>query len=133
MAMTPPANAPPRQKQFPISPKFRSQSGEPDGCSPTVSEFNQLFESEALFPGFRHVFQAVDPDLPPEIEPFSFLSAHLLHHINHELSLKTGNVLADLGCGRGGPGLWLARAADADLLGIDFSPVAVTQATGRSA
>ncbi|MGW6456951.1 SAM-dependent methyltransferase [Streptomyces sp. NPDC055078] len=52
----------------------------------------------------------------------------MLYHIAAELALKEGEVLADLGCGRGGPGLWPARAAHADLVGIDFSPVAVAQA-----
>jgi hypothetical protein len=41
--------------------------------------------------------------------------------------------LVDLACGRGGPGLWLARAAGAALTGVDFSAVAVAQAAGRAA
>ncbi|MFG2227697.1 class I SAM-dependent methyltransferase [Streptomyces sp. NPDC048644] len=32
-----------------------------------------------------------------------------------------------------GPGLWLARAAHADLVGVDFSPVAMAQARQRAA
>jgi SAM-dependent methyltransferase len=38
----------------------------------------------------------------------------------------------DVGCGTGGVGLWLARAAAARLEGFDISPVAVAQATARS-
>ena len=40
---------------------------------------------------------------------------------------------AFLGCGRGGPGLWLAQQAGAALVGVDLSPVAVDQAAARSA
>ncbi|MBV7674168.1 methyltransferase domain-containing protein [Streptomyces halstedii] len=95
-------------------------------------EFDALFHGEARSGGFSRVTQIVDPALPPEAEPFSFLCADLLHHIATELVLKEGEMLADLGCGRGGPGLWLARAAHADLVGIDFSPVAVAQARQRA-
>jgi ubiquinone/menaquinone biosynthesis C-methylase UbiE len=42
-------------------------------------------------------------------------------------------TLVDLGCGRGGPGLWLARSLGAVLIGVDFSAVAVEQATERAA
>jgi len=34
--------------------------------------------------------------------------------------------------GRGGPGLWLARATGADLIGIDWSPVGVESASAPS-
>ena len=49
------------------------------------------------------------------------------------LDLSPGQALVDLGCGRGGPGLWLAREAGAWLTGVDFSPVAVSQAAHRAA
>jgi ubiquinone/menaquinone biosynthesis C-methylase UbiE len=95
-------------------------------------EFDTLFHGEARTGGFSRVARIVDPALPPEVEPFSFLCADLLHHIAAALALEEGGVLADLGCGRGGPGLWLARAAHADLIGVDFSPVAVAQAQERA-
>ena len=98
-----------------------------------ASEFDALFRGEARSGGFSRVAQIVDPALPPGIEPFSFLSADLLHHIAAVLRLEASDVLADLGCGRGGPGLWLAHKAHADLVGIDFSPVAVAQARQRAA
>ncbi|MGV4985768.1 class I SAM-dependent methyltransferase [Streptomyces sp. NRAIS4] len=40
--------------------------------------------------------------------------------------------MADLGCGRGGPGLWLAGHTHAALIGIDFSPVAIAHARHRA-
>jgi ubiquinone/menaquinone biosynthesis C-methylase UbiE len=57
----------------------------------------------------------------------------LLRHVVQALDLSPGQVLADLACGRGGPGLWLARDAGVSLVGVDFSPVAVGQATHRAA
>ena len=83
--------------------------------------------------GIRRVWELAAPDLPPEVEPFSFVSASLLRHVAQALHLSPGQTLVDLGCGRGGPGLWLAREADVSLVGVDFSPVAVDQATRRAA
>src|SRR5205085_5823626 len=36
-----------------------------------------------------------------------------------------------VGCGRGGPGLWLAQQLGARLTGVDFSPVGVAHARER--
>lgn len=49
------------------------------------------------------------------------------------LNLAPGRLLVDLGCGRGGYGLEIARQTGARLLGLDFSPVAVAAARGRAA
>jgi SAM-dependent methyltransferase len=84
-------------------------------------------------PGIRRVWEAVDPKLPPEVEPFSFLSVVLLRHVANALALSLGETLVDLGCGRGGPGLWLARSQGVSLIGVDFSAVAVEQAMDRAA
>ncbi|WP_131770576.1 SAM-dependent methyltransferase [Candidatus Protofrankia californiensis] len=108
-------------------------SAAPEPPLTAADEFDALFHSESRSGGFSRVSRIVDPTLPPEIEPFSFLSADLLRHIAEALMLEEGDTLVDLGCGRGGPGLWLARDAHASLIGIDFSPVAVVQAQQRAA
>lgn len=41
------------------------------------------------------------------------------------LRVGPGQKIADLGCGRGGPGQWIARATGAGLVGIDVSEVAL--------
>jgi SAM-dependent methyltransferase len=101
--------------------------------APTADGFDRAFCAAAASPAFRRVWQQAEPDLPPQIEPFSFISASLLRHLAQALDLAPGQTLADLGCGRGGPGLWLARQAGARLVGVDFSPVAVDQAAHRVA
>ncbi len=62
-----------------------------------------------------------------------FVTAGLLRYVAQALDLSRGRTLVDLGCGRAGPGLWLAREADAWLTGVDFSPVAVGHAARRAA
>ncbi len=48
------------------------------------------------------------------------------------LPLRPGGLLLDLGCGRGGPGLWLARRLKAVLLGLDIAPEALALAREHS-
>ncbi len=101
--------------------------------APTVADFDQAFSAAAASAGIRQVWELAAPDLPPEVEPHSFVSAALLRHVAQALDLSPGQTLVDLGCGRGGPGLWLAREADVSLVGVDFSPVAIDQAAHRAA
>ena len=101
--------------------------------APTAADFDKAFSAEAASPGVRRVWELAEPALPPQIEPFSFISVSLLRHVAQALALRPGQTLIDLGCGRGGPGLWLARETGASLVGVDFSPVAVDQATPRAA
>jgi SAM-dependent methyltransferase len=67
----------------------------------------------------RAVWERADPDLPGEVEPFSFVSAALLGHLARALGLSPGETLVDLGCGRGGPGLRLADAVAAAVVSVD--------------
>jgi len=99
--------------------------------APSAADFDQAFSASAS-PGIRRVWELAEPGLPADVEPFSFVSAGLLRHVLQASGLGPGQTLADLGCGRGGPGLWLAREADAFLVGVDFSPVAVDQAARRA-
>ncbi|GAA3756715.1 SAM-dependent methyltransferase [Salinactinospora qingdaonensis] len=98
----------------------------------TAESFDMLFLGDQLQTGFARIACLVDPRLPPTTAPCSFLTADLLEHIANALDLRPGHVLADLGCGSGGPGLWLADRADVDLIGIDFSAAALTQAKQRA-
>ena len=100
---------------------------------PTPAGFDEGFAAIAASPGMRRVWELVDPDLPPDIEPYSFVSVDLLGHLANALALSPGRTLVDLGCGRGGPGLWLAQSQGVALVGVDFSAVAVQQASDRAA
>ncbi|MFC6704114.1 class I SAM-dependent methyltransferase [Flexivirga alba] len=69
--------------------------------------------------------------LPPEIGPFSFVPMSGMRELADLLQLHAGQTLVDLGCGRGGPGLWLAADSCCGLVGIDSSTVAITDARCR--
>jgi hypothetical protein len=113
-------------KEGPAVPQDRHDAGGAGQAAslPTAAGFDQGFAAIAVSPGIRRVWEAVDPDLPPEVEPFSFVSVALLGHVADALAVAPGQTLVDVGCGRGGPGLWLARSRGASLIGVDFSPVA---------
>ena len=101
--------------------------------APTAADFDEVFSAAAASPGIRRVWELAAPDLPPQVEPFSFVSVGLLRQVAQALDLSSGQTLVDLGCGHGGPGLWLAREADVSLVGVDFSAVGVDQAAHRAA
>jgi ubiquinone/menaquinone biosynthesis C-methylase UbiE len=76
--------------------------------------------------------EAMGDQYPEEVDPFSSCCWWLLGQVVASLRLIPGGTLVDLGCGRGGPGLWLARALSARLVGIDISPVAIQLARSRA-
>jgi SAM-dependent methyltransferase len=71
--------------------------------------------------------------LPPDMDASGLLPWAALTELTVALNLAPGQLLVDLGCGRGGYSLELARQAGARLLGLDFSPVAVAAAASRAA
>lgn len=69
---------------------------------------------------------------PAEVAPSSGCPWRLLGLMVTVLRPAPGSTLVDLGCGPGGPGLWLARATGTRLVGVDWSAAAVRIAEERS-
>lgn len=72
-------------------------------------------------------------DFPEEFGHISFTTLPELQRVATELRLSPGDTLVDLGCGMGGPALWVARETGARLVGVDASRVATEQASARAA
>jgi len=81
----------------------------------------------------RWTREVIGRDLPPEVDPFSFITLDGLHEIARHLAAAQGGTILDVACGRGGPGLWLARQLGAAIVGVDFSPVGIEHARARAA
>jgi ubiquinone/menaquinone biosynthesis C-methylase UbiE len=79
---------------------------------------------------YRSAFGA---DYPAAAQPSAFYSATTLRMVAGALDLRPGRVLADLGCGHGGPGLWAAQQTGATVTGIDLSPAGIDLARRRAA
>lgn len=69
--------------------------------------------------------------LPPDLESTSLLPWQGIADVIDALQLRSGQMLLDLACGRGGYGLEIARRTGVRLIGIDFSAVAVERARTR--
>jgi ubiquinone/menaquinone biosynthesis C-methylase UbiE len=105
---------------------------------PLPREFSaELFDDEHRATGsselvWRLAAEAYGEDYPVEVQPWGSTTWWVLGRCVSALRVGPGHVLVDLACGRGGPGLWLARATGADLIGVDYSPVAVESASARA-
>jgi len=91
--------------------------------------FARIAESETLSAIWRDVYRE---DYPRDATPFSFVTIPELRWLATALNLDEGRSLVDLACGRGGPGLWVAKATGAALIGIDSSVVAIEAATATA-
>lgn len=71
-------------------------------------------------------------DYPAEADPRGVVTLPELRAIARDLRVGPGRTFADLGCGPGGPGLWLARETGAAVLGLDLSSIGVARAAERA-
>jgi ubiquinone/menaquinone biosynthesis C-methylase UbiE len=56
----------------------------------------------------------------------------LLRRMAQGLAAGPGATIIDLGCGRAGPSLWVARETGASLVGVDLASVGIAQASRRA-
>jgi ubiquinone/menaquinone biosynthesis C-methylase UbiE len=76
--------------------------------------------------------EVLGDEYPAELDTYSFVTRTELERLFVELNVPSQGSLADLGCGRGGPGLWLAARYGCRLIGIDIAQSAV-RASRRNA
>ena len=81
-----------------------------------VTHFDREYQQRPGKTNLRIWRAAYGDDYPAEAEPHSFVTKTDLARIVDLLAIGSGNTLVDLGCGRGGPGLWLACG----LAGLDW-------------
>ena len=94
--------------------------------------FNDLYKQPANCLTIQNIFRDVyGNEYIREADQASFLTRTDLQQFVSNLSIGQGQTFIDLGCGRGGPGLWVARETGANLTGIDISEAAVKHATNR--
>ena len=104
---------------------------------PTVDgDWTEVFQSTFASPAsavqqrvWREVFGEEYPD---GVEPYSYTSRTELSRIAAALEVERGDLFADIGCGRGGPGLWVAASTGAHVVGVDIADSALSAATTRA-
>lgn len=72
-------------------------------------------------------------EYPVEADPRSYVTLTDLRAIVRDLGVGPGQSIVDLGCGQGGPSLWITRETGAALVGVDLSSVGITRAEARAA
>lgn len=91
-----------------------------------------IYEGHEKSEAFKRIVRnAFGDEFPEDADGFSFVTLTDLKNMADCLNIKDKDVFADLGCGRGGPGMWIARKTGADVIGIDISKTAVTSAQKR--
>lgn len=91
--------------------------------------YREILRSPGKTPLLSQIWRdAYRDDYPEDADPFGFVTVTDLECLAGELKLSVGSHLLDVGCGRGGPGLWVARRTGAVLRGLDILPEAIEQA-----
>jgi SAM-dependent methyltransferase len=76
--------------------------------------------------------EALGDEYPEGADPYSWVSRSELDAFTAVVR-ETGPRLVDVGCGRGGPGLWVAKASGANLVGVDIAQTGLDAATASAA
>src|SRR6266436_4817264 len=88
---------------------------------PQVAEFRR-----------RLYLEAFGEEYPADEATDGYITRSELRDMVAALRVGPDQMIVDLGCGRGGPGQWIAGASGAALVGIDFSAMALEQARARA-
>lgn len=99
-----------------------------------ADNFNRSHAARLRSATLERIYRAAyGDDYPEEANPNAFFSRTTLQRLASALRVGPGHTVVDLGCGHGGPSLWVARQTGADLIGIDLSSVGVALAGERAA
>jgi SAM-dependent methyltransferase len=95
--------------------------------------YDALYEAYPGSPTLERIWREGTQDSTNEqLDQISFVTVAELRRLVDGLAIGPGATLLDLGCGMGGPGLYVAAATQANLIGIDISSVAVARASERA-
>ena len=98
-----------------------------------AERFNDRYTALLRSATWKRIHRTAYGDEYPEgTNTNGFYSRTTLQWLCDALRLTPGCTLADLGCGHGGPGLWVARHTGAELIGIDISAVGVAVASEQA-
>jgi len=92
-------------------------------------KYDRLFAGYAKSPTLLKIWRdAYGDDYPEDVEPPGYVTLTDLRRIALSVAAGPGQTIVDLGCGRGGPSLWVARQTGANLVGIDLSSTGIAHA-----
>ncbi|MGA8533831.1 MAG: class I SAM-dependent methyltransferase [Candidatus Tumulicola sp.] len=92
------------------------------------SLYDLIYSGLARSAAYRSALSDGSFDLPEWVVPLSSVHRAVLERLAAELEVSENDEFVDLACGLGGPGLWIAQRTGANVVGIDFSEVAIREA-----
>jgi SAM-dependent methyltransferase len=100
-----------------------------------VDGYDAVYAASEESPTFGELWarHAYGGPFPAEFAHISFLTFEELQAMAGHLALDHTSTLADLACGAGGPGLWIAVDAGSSLVGVDPSQAGLAAARARAA
>jgi len=96
-----------------------------------ADHYDGIYGRLAASPLYRDILASVS-GLPAWVAPFSPIDRATLVELADDLAMSPGGRLADVACGMGGPGLWIAERLGARLAGVDVSRAAIASATATT-
>jgi len=97
-----------------------------------ASAFSEMYQATHNSIAYAEAVRASSSDLPEWLVPYSFVGIALLERFAIELRAGATDTVLDIGCGAGGPALWIAERTGASIVGIDFASAAVDAASALS-
>ena len=97
-----------------------------------VEVFTQEFEQPESAVLARSWADVLGDEYPAELAPYSYTTRSELQFVADALAVGSGDVLVDIGCGRGGPGLWVAATTGARYVGVDIAASALDAVARRA-
>lgn len=105
-----------------------------DAFDLVVDGYDAVYAASESSPALARLWaeHAYGGPFPAEFAHISFLTLDELQIMAQYLALGDRAVLADLACGAGGPGLWIAAQYGASVIGVDPSAAGLARARKRS-
>jgi SAM-dependent methyltransferase len=97
-----------------------------------VELFTREFDQPESVVQARIWADVLGDEYPAELAPYSYTTRSELQVIAAALAVGSGDLLVDIGCGRGGPGLWVTATTGARYVGVDIA-VSALDAVARRA
>lgn len=96
------------------------------------NEYNMLFKAKRSQSFIEISRKVYGDEFAEELEPNSFVTRTDLQNFVRFLKVEPNETIIDVGCGRGGPGMWIAREIGANYFGFDLSEIGIEVATSRA-
>ena len=95
--------------------------------------FGSVFDKPASAVEARIWSEVLGDEYPAELDPYSFTTWSELEQFTADLAVGPEDRLVDVGCGRGGPGLWVAASTGSSYVGVDIAEAALAEVRTRAA